>query len=265
MPPVTAADFSDAGNRLQRMASRDGTQKPVNDMLLTSWSHYVGPSPAQLTAAFCDGWPDGITAQLDYDLDTSGMLRLLPRLFQNGEQIARMSLYLFPEDGSGEFQLIRVENAQQGQGLGRHLVKRMADVLQQMKIDKLSLSAELEAGGYVWARFGFLPKHELAWTYLKKSVAERWETLKADQPAATVAVVDAALASDKPEALWLLADQAGKTADGVPLGRALLAGTEWKGTLDLADPAQKTRFAAALPQATVAPVQKPTQTRGIAP
>ena len=251
--PVTSSDFADP--RLARIENRDIDGRPP----LVPWNRLMPIGPQAIAAALCDGWPEDIKASVDYDLDAAGQLTLLAYLFKDGKRLARMGTQVELGYDEAAITLIRVED--QGRGLGRQLVGRMASLYAALGVRRLKLDAELEAGGYVWARAGFAPKHDTAWRCLKKSVEPRWAALKDSMPESSRIVVEAALASADPKAVWLLADQSAKTPDGQTLGRALLAGTGWAGTLDLADAGQKARFDAFLAAPPPAPAARPEPAR----
>jgi hypothetical protein len=74
-----------------------------------------------------------------------------------------------------------VECKDQGRGIGRTLMRNQIEFFRACGIRRFSITAGLEAGGYSWARFGFLPK-KLSGNYFNEHtrdhVRERYDLIK---------------------------------------------------------------------------------------
>lgn len=113
-------------------------------------------------------------------------------------------------------------------GVGKTLFNNMLDLYDHLGIEKVKVSAGLSVGGYAWARFGFSPNRD-DWQVLRYRVKERAESMSPD----IKAQVNLISKLDDPKAVWLLA--ALKDSKGRNVGKDMLLGSSWDGSLDLRD------------------------------
>lgn len=109
----------------------------------------------------------------------------------------------------------------------------------------ISVQAGLELGGYAYARYGFVPS-AAGWHVLRKSLLKKVgkNELLGGMSLETVIATNALLASADPTSIFALSDLVELTYNKLPLGQALLAGTSWKGSLDLNSQDAMSRFLA---------------------
>lgn len=125
---------------------------------------------------------------------------------------------------------------QQGKGSAKSVLRNLIAVMQKLGITKCELQANMDVGGYAWAKFGFLPYQE-DWDRERKDMLEKTKTIKMSAPARKK--VTQILNDQDPRAMQVLSD----LKDGeLAVGKALLLGTNWNGTLDLNDQASYRRF-----------------------
>lgn len=113
--------------------------------------------------------------------------------------------------------MFMIGQARQNAGLSKNILKGWLDVYESAGIKSISLTANIDVGGYAWARYGFLPTAQ-GWRELADGIlkAGKWP-----------AELQAILKSQNPRALRALAAH--------PLGKKALIGTAWDGVLDLED------------------------------
>lgn len=134
------------------------------------------------------------------------------------------------------FELVRTAT---GSGLGKNILRSSVDMWRHLGMKQVTLTANIDVGGYAWARYGFKPRAD-AWKDLKRTVRDRVPDGISEE---SRAVVDAALESEDPRAIWSLADLR-EDVDGQSLGKRLLLDTKWAGELDLEDAQAVQRFEA---------------------
>lgn len=162
-----------------------------------------------------------------------------------------------------------------GNGLGRKLMRNEIEFFSVCGVRHFNIQAGSTAGGYAWARFGFLPK-ETPESFIEKARYryERIQPLLTQEERQTVEDV---LEFKNPQDMWRLADmktdlaprlrdifraaaagnkvaarqkdrmfsiikQYKREGTEMSLGRVLLAGNKWEGTLDLANKEQMERI-----------------------
>lgn len=191
------------------------------------------------TTVCVDRGEDGIRSlDLEIDLDC-------PR---TGQSIGRMDRTLiFPDDSPPEayHRLFDLDREAQGLGISKDLLANSIKLYDRAGIGKVELTAALSVGGYAWAKYGFVPRAGNETRALFTTVGERLERFEGI-PAPVRKVVRALLDQQDPKAVWAISDLDGvqvRRGDRmVPLGKALLLGTVWRGSLQLDDPQARARF-----------------------
>lgn len=119
----------------------------------------------------------------------------------------------------------------------------------------LQLTAALEVGAYIWARYGLAPRRP-AWRRLRLELACRLALRAITLPAWLVTRGWRLLRHDNPRAIGAVARLGhGKgRGKGKGTGRSLLAGLHWRGRLEFRDRAAMRRFNRSLGARGIAPV-----------
>lgn len=127
----------------------------------------------------------------------------------------------------------------EGGGYSRMLFGPLGDIYDHMGVKRVDVHAALGVGGYSWARYGFKP------------TLSDWETLKymmknhglrnITNPKMR-ANVQKMLESDDPAMIQAIAAIKAKADDGKSIGKKLLAGNDWHGSLDMEDPKRYSIF-----------------------
>lgn len=172
-----------------------------------------------------------------------------------------------------------MELSKQDKGIGRNIMRNEIEFFSACGANKYKIYAALEAGGYAWARFGFLPEYP---GDIKDTVTSRFNRLKPIMRKKELDVLQHIIDFDTPKDIWDLADLPidlaprlrkifkdaakgekdakilrkkllkipyvtkslfNKKALNEPqnLGRVLLARSEWDGYLDFTDNEQMAR------------------------
>lgn len=162
-----------------------------------------------------------------------------------------------------------------GQGLGRKLMRNEIEFFAACGIQQFNIQAGSSAGGYAWARFGFLPLgNQQQFTDKVRYRLDKIQALLTDQETQEI---EDALRFRTPQDMWRLADmktdlaprlkevfrkassgnndaarqkdrmfaiikQYKREGTEMPIGRVLMAGNKWEGTLNLADKEQMARI-----------------------
>jgi hypothetical protein len=162
--------------------------------------------------------------------------------------VGRMDRVLeFPEDSPPEVyhKFFDLDRSVQASGIAKDLLANSIAMYQQLGISRVTLFAALEVGGYAWAKYGFRPDGRRETRQLYRQVAERLSGLQG-VPSGARTVLRRLVENEDPKGIWAISDLNGlKVRQGgreVPLGKALLLGTTWRGVLDLQDPQARARF-----------------------
>lgn len=151
--------------------------------------------------------------------------------------------------------LLRLDKARRGAGIAKDVLRESFRLYREIGVKTVDLTANIDVGGYAWAKYGFVPL-DYEWNILSGkllrefrdavSSASKRTILTGRAPAYAaltpreIAAVEKLLQSDDPRSIWALSDFVAKS--GVKVGKELLLGSYWDGILALDDPMAVRRF-----------------------
>jgi hypothetical protein len=206
----------------------------------------TGLTPEALLEKLTEGLPQAGTAlHISYTPGTRSLHFTLKNdysrnknfQFSRSIQMDRKSAY---HGGAG------VSDAWEKRGIAARSNANFIALYQALGVTRIGITAG-HTGAYAWGRLGFVPEETRSWPLLKKDIGARLDALEAEPPRegplseVCVRFLRAMLASDDPKSLWAIVDQE-TPCNGSTLGKVLLIGNMWEGTLDLADPDCLTRI-----------------------
>lgn len=179
-------------------------------------------------------------------------------VFDGSDKTKIKRLFLRNAYNGLEVHHIRFEAGSTGEGAGKQLFRTSVGVYQSLGAACIRVESGLTVGGYAWARYGYRPDD---WDALRQTLTTKLESLHLAAPM-TPGQRDAArlpLADPDATTLWKLADL---SVDGRKLGKELLLGSTWFGTLPLEDAScmqclERYLGAPQFPAASAAPVGTP--------
>lgn len=121
---------------------------------------------------------------------------------KNGDVIVSDKRTLNFNDGSAGSGWFVTDEAWQGRGVGRTLMRNEIELAYRCGLRKMNILAGLINGGYSWARFGFLPVFASQPATLKFKVG----LLKDEVSPAAGAILNSVAALDEKKHLWAVAD-----------------------------------------------------------
>ncbi len=123
--------------------------------------------------------------------------------------------------------LFKLPESAQGKGTSKRVLAMFYEQYRRMGVTEISVDANINIGGYTWARYGF-------------QATDKYELLREVQDCSEAVdfindyYTKNGLSDDSPFPTYLLTEQ--------PWGKKALLGTYWSGVLNLKDPAQRARF-----------------------
>lgn len=143
------------------------------------------------------------------------------------------SFYCYPEGIEVYHDLFKLSEDLQGKGISKDVFKALYEQYQKMDVSFIKLQANLDVGGYTWAKYGF-------------SADSKAFAISAIEKCGIPDVVDAAkslideyyskngLKDSAPFPMRIIAEQ--------PWGKKALLGSAWEGTLDFSNKEQMAYF-----------------------
>jgi hypothetical protein len=128
--------------------------------------------------------------------------------------------------------------------LFKKYMQRVYNLASDLGVKHIALTANMEVGGYAWAKYGFRPSTLSQWESLKRDVVKGLKksgSLSRLDPDLMQAF-KAIMASADPASVFFLSDLSLPVAGGRAFGEAALSGTLWEGLLSLSDEEAVTRF-----------------------
>lgn len=153
--------------------------------------------------------------------------------------------------------LLRLSEAHNGSGIARDILRESFALYKKLGVKTVDLDANINVGGYAWAKYGFKPL-DGEWNILRKSLRVKLDDLLKpanmrlsgrggglngivfeDDYDAIVALLE----NDDPRSIWALAEY---EVNGTKVGKELLLGSYWHGEINLLDREAMARFEAYL-------------------
>lgn len=143
----------------------------------------------------------------------------------------------FKKGGDGKYWVYHAyfRAGSQGNGAAKALFRTSLGVYQSMGVTKVGVTANIDVGGYAWAKFGFKPDRG-NWEAMRRGFKNRLSSIRMS-PAAKERV-EQILNDPNPNAIFALSD----AMDGEKnIGKQFLLQENWGGKLDLTDAVSKRR------------------------
>lgn len=218
----------------------DTTQKAL-DLFNTHFSPHFGDK--EFADKFFAGMHDPEFISMEHAAPYEGRgagLNFTGQLSVGGNPIGRIDRTIRPDIGLAEHSYLKLDPEVQGSGIGKELLGSQIDTYKKMGLNAVSLYANIDVGGYAWAKYGFVPS-KFDWQSLTNRMGRYVDAAGIDPEVKSG--IKSILESDDPKSIWKIADI--KTLDpatGKPLGKSLLMNRGWSGQLDLNDAESMDRF-----------------------
>jgi GNAT superfamily N-acetyltransferase len=169
-----------------------------------------------------------------------GMTGEITRQFyrdKGGDLVAKHASFVINGDGQGE-------------GIGKRALKAQFDEYERMGVAKVKVHANIDVGGYAWARFGFVPTQS-SWDALRTSMKTWVNSDKAlrdifgndyqplNIPQRQRRALTKILDNPDPKGIWKIADARYRDRN---LGKEILMERDWEGEIRLSDADAMARF-----------------------
>jgi hypothetical protein len=233
--------------RYTPQVSTEQTSGPLGDLPATirnKIAERIGPHMDE--REFADKYfggmyhPDNFTGDNGGEISSVGnTLKFSGRLRDpvSGENIGTIDRTINPDYAYHGF--LKVNPSARGTGAVPAMLSNQIDLYKKMGLSNVQLGANIDVGSYAWAKYGFVPKTEGDWSYLKRNMNRDWQQMKPRVDPEQADHVDRILADPDPHAIWDLSDVPYKAPQGfgrddnTTIGKALLMNKSWSGKLDL--------------------------------
>ena len=217
------------------------------------------------------GWAQIDDSDKEYGIPSSGLKFHGSLRDQQGNHVGQITRIIDPKNGEAYHSYLNVPKNLSGTGFNKNLAASHMRTYQQLGINKVSLTADIDAGSYAWAKYGYTPGQD-DWDSLRSFLkvnpnrGGRYQSgtylddlkLHPEDHAAVTSILN----NPNPKAMWDLADMQAKpledksanarAARTEPLryknykdwgiGKRMLFDQSWHGELHLDDDESMRRF-----------------------
>lgn len=161
----------------------------------------------------------------------------------DGNIIGSISRSFNPENKKAYHGYLRLNPDVRGTGLVPNMLKNQIELYQKLGIEKVKLGANIDVGGYAWAKYGFKTDAD-EWTYYRQMLKNYLDDRKIKTNDNYTMHLLYEIAKDPdPKTMWTLSDiKTPEEQSGVPIGKWFLMHKSWPGVLDLTDNEALERF-----------------------
>lgn len=211
----------------------------LDDATAACWLRHIPISPYHFHMTLFDEIIGGERCIVAIDEDGNGGFRFS---VEEGERVVLEGhRYWSLASGYIFHGMIRADMRREDQMLPTRVLRNSFELYHELAIQEVYLSAGYERGGYVWAKFGFMPESKSSWNKLAKQLRKRLSKIKNKMSKNGFDYVFYKLESDDPYTIWEISDL-NERVETVKLGYYLLAGSTWRGKISLQDNLAVDRF-----------------------
>ena len=137
------------------------------------WENAVKLDPEEFKTTFLGKTNATMQIEHRYNEDDGEVLtnelRIMGNLLNDaGKSIGSYTREIDLLDNSAESAYFAINPGEQGGGIGKELLRSNVALYQQMGLDKVKVHANIDVGGYAWAKYGYVPDEN------------DWDTLRGD-------------------------------------------------------------------------------------
>jgi hypothetical protein len=171
---IALNDFTEDKIKLHRNIERD---KSKADKFMEVWDQHVGVDPGEFKNEFLGGLNATMEVDHSYDEEDDGgpienKLTIVGKLLDAADNeigsYSREIDFLNNEATSAYFEL---KKGATGGGVGKTLLAANVAYYQKLGLDRVNTQANIDVGGYAWAKYGYVPTDD-DWRTLQDSLLE---------------------------------------------------------------------------------------------
>jgi hypothetical protein len=159
------SDFNKKGIRLDH----DTTINPAKaEKFIARWNERVHEAPEDFKEQFL-GVPGTMTIHYD---EHSDKLNVEGKVQEDDRDIGDYQRNIDLKNNSAYSAYFVLKRGERGAGLGKKLLASNVAMYQKLGIDKVRVSANIDVGGYAWAKYGYVPTPD-SWRSLSAEIRDK--------------------------------------------------------------------------------------------
>lgn len=166
---------------------------------IDSWNDRVAFSPQQTRDILLRDLPDDISVNIYLDSYGNGSF------YYNGSAIQDVKCEFDLQKGISQEGDVYINDDDRAKGVGRIIVRNQIEFLKACGVECFKTYASSSMGGYVWARFGFLPNDDQL-EELRQNLDRYFKGVKDLLTAEEIAEIEPLLSLENKEDIWKVAE-----------------------------------------------------------
>jgi hypothetical protein len=157
---VKAEDFNKGDMNLSYTSDRE--------QFLKTWDEKVGMEPEQFKNEFLGGMKGtmGVSARGNR-IEFTGNL-----VSESGSPIAQYTRSIDFDDNEAHSDYFKIVGSRQHADIGKTMLAANVEMYQKLGLDKVNVHANIDVGGYAWAKYGYVPRAG-SWDELSGKIERR--------------------------------------------------------------------------------------------
>jgi hypothetical protein len=166
--PATKDDFEKAKIRYR---AEDGSE----EKFLQAWNEKIGMDPEEFKKTFTGGLQDRVDMRIRLsgsEFSVTGDIR-----DADGDRIGEFTREIKPDKHEAYSAYFKLERAATGDDTGKRILGGNVEAYEAMGITTVKVSANIDVGGYAWAKYGYVPTAS-AWSSLSGELEEKLDSIE---------------------------------------------------------------------------------------
>lgn len=134
------------------------------------WDEKIGESPAEFHKEFVGGIP--CSMKINYN-DYSGEMTIEGQLKDDNDlNIGSYTRVIKFKQNSAYSDYFAIQHGQQKHNIGKKMLAANVAMYQKLGLDKLTVYANIDVGGYAWAKYGYVPTNH-DWREISENIRDK--------------------------------------------------------------------------------------------
>lgn len=141
---------------------------------IDTWNEHVGEAPAEFKKDFLGGLAGSMNIHYDDSNDTLSFRGYLKD--KDGDNIGEYTREIDFKNNKAVSSYFKLKEGEQHSNIGKTMLKANVAMYQQMGLDSVDVHANIDIGGYAWARYGYVPTRSY-WRSLSSDLDDKIDGL----------------------------------------------------------------------------------------
>lgn len=151
-----------------------------SEEFLQAWNEKIGMDPTEFKHVFTGGMEDQVDMRIELnygEFHVKGNIYDGPEGTPDRKRIGNFTREIRPEKNEAYSAYFEIEKDSRHAGIGKHILGGNVEVYEQLGIDTVKVTANIDVGGYAWAKYGYVPTIN-AWNSLSGEIERKLDRIR---------------------------------------------------------------------------------------